>query len=222
MQIADRERRDLGAAQPDLQSDRQDRPVAQSGDGLFRWHVEQFARLRFREGEGRTFVAIDRRPLDLTDRVAHRVVVADQMLVERGQRRQPPADRRRRGVLGLAHVALPGDHRLVVGLAQFLGAGDRERAHEMLHVEPVGAPGARALLLLQPDFFFGDFGELVEEREPALVGADRDRQGAAVAFDHPIPPIVNFSGSRRPVFLFPLRTSTPDPRAHVAMARAFT
>ena len=82
MQIADRERRDLGAAQPDLQSDRQDRPVAQSGDGLFRWHVEQFARLRFREGEGRTFVAIDRRPLDLANGIACGVSVAHQVLVE--------------------------------------------------------------------------------------------------------------------------------------------
>jgi hypothetical protein len=82
------------------------------------------------------------------------------MLVERRQRRQPSADRRRCGVLGLAHEALPGDHRLVVGLAQFLGRRDAERPHEVLHVEPVGAPGARALLLLQPDFFFGDLGEL--------------------------------------------------------------
>ena len=33
---------------------------------------------------------------------------------------------------------LPGDQRLVVGLAQFLGRGDAERAHEVLHVEAVG------------------------------------------------------------------------------------
>jgi hypothetical protein len=61
-----------------------------------------------------------------------------------------------------AHEALPGDHRLVVGLAQLRRRGDRQRAHEVLNVEPVGPPGPRALLLLQPDFFFGNVGELVE------------------------------------------------------------
>ena len=118
MQIADLERGDLGAPQPDLQADRQDRAIAQAGDRILGRRVEQLARLRFREGEGRAFVAIDRRPLDLADRIPRGVAVADQVLVERRQRREPPADRRRRGVLGLAHVALPGDHRLVVGLAQ--------------------------------------------------------------------------------------------------------
>jgi hypothetical protein len=40
------------------------------------------------------------------------------------------------------------------------------------HVEPVGAASARALLLLQPDFFFGDRGELVERRQrPVAAGA---------------------------------------------------
>ena len=121
MQIADLERGDLGAPQTDLQADREDRPIAQTGDGIFCRRVEHFARLRFREGEGRAFVAIDRRPLDLADRVARGVVVADQVLIERGQRREPPADRRRRRVLGLAHKTFPGDHRLVVGLAQLAG-----------------------------------------------------------------------------------------------------
>jgi hypothetical protein len=82
VQIADLERRDLGAPQAHLQPDRQDRPVAQSGDGIFGRQVEQFARLRLREGEGRAFVAIDRRPLDLADRVARGVVVPDEMLIE--------------------------------------------------------------------------------------------------------------------------------------------
>jgi hypothetical protein len=31
----------------------------------------------------------------------------------------------------------------------------------------------RALLLLQPDFFFGDFGELIERRDPAASGVER-------------------------------------------------
>jgi len=148
VQIADRERRDLGAAQPDLQSDRQDRPVAQSGDRVLRRRVEHLTCLRFREGERRAFVAIDRRPLDLADRVARGMAVPHQVLVERRQRREPPADRRRCGMLSLAHEVLPGDHRLVVGLAQFLGRRDAERAHEMLHVLPVGPAGTRALLFL--------------------------------------------------------------------------
>jgi hypothetical protein len=42
--------------------------------------------------------------------------------------------------------------------------------HEVLHVELVDAPDASALLLLQPDFFFGDVGELVEGRQPAMAG----------------------------------------------------
>jgi hypothetical protein len=93
---------------------------------------------------------------------------------------EPPADRRRCRVLGLAHIALPGDHRLVVGLAQLGRCGDRERAHEVLRVEPVGAPGARALLLLQPDFFLWDVGELLQCRHPATAGVDRRWQGGDV------------------------------------------
>jgi hypothetical protein len=76
-------------------------------------------------------------------------------------------------VLALAHEALPGDHSFVVGLAQLRRRRDRERAHEVLHVEPVGAARAGALLLLQPDFFFGDLGELLERRHLAAAGVDR-------------------------------------------------
>jgi hypothetical protein len=142
--------------------------------------------LRFREGEVRAFVAVDRRPFDLADRVARGVVVPDQVLVERGQRREAPADRRRRRVLALAHVAFPGDHRLVVGLAQFRRRGDRERAHEVLDVEPVGAPGARALLLLQPDLFFRDVGEPVERRHLPVAGVEHRRQGRVVGHGRPV------------------------------------
>jgi hypothetical protein len=40
-------------------------------------------------------------------------------------------------------------------------------------VEPVGAAGLLALLLRQPDFFFGDGCELIERRElAAVIGAD--------------------------------------------------
>jgi len=158
VQDADRECCDLGAAQPDLQSDRQDRAIAQPGNRILGGQVEQFARLGFRESSGRPFVAIDRRPFDLADRVARGVMVADHVLVERGQRREPAADRRRRGVFDLAHEPLPGDHRLVVCVAQFRRRRDRQRAHEVLHVEPVGPPSARALLLGEPGFFLRDQG----------------------------------------------------------------
>ena len=89
VQIAGLERRNLGAPQPDLQSDRQDGAVAQPSNRVLRRHVEQFARLHLREGEGRAFVAIDRRPLDLADGIARGVAVPHQMLVERRQCREP-------------------------------------------------------------------------------------------------------------------------------------
>ena len=51
--------------------------------------IEQLARLRFRKGERRALVAVDRWPLDLGDRVLRGVAVPHQMLVERRQRREP-------------------------------------------------------------------------------------------------------------------------------------
>ncbi|MBV9826445.1 MAG: hypothetical protein JO001_12350 [Alphaproteobacteria bacterium] len=45
MQIADLERGDLGTAQPDLQPNRQNRTIAQTGDRVLGRRVEQFARL---------------------------------------------------------------------------------------------------------------------------------------------------------------------------------
>jgi hypothetical protein len=50
-----------------LQSDRDDRAIAQPSNRIFASQVEHLARLWFGEGEGRAFVAIDRRPLDLAD-----------------------------------------------------------------------------------------------------------------------------------------------------------
>lgn len=53
---------------------------------------------------------------------------------------------------------------------------DPERAHEMRHVEPLGAPGTRALLLGEPDFFLDeDLDELIEGRDPAAAGVERHR-----------------------------------------------
>jgi hypothetical protein len=53
-------------------------------------------------------------------------------------------------VLALAHEALPGDRRLVVGLAPLGRRRDRERVQEMRDIVPVGAPGAGALLASTP------------------------------------------------------------------------
>jgi len=64
VQVADPERRDLGAAQPDLEADRQQRAVAPAGDGVLGRRVEQLARLRLGERKRRAFVAIDRRARD--------------------------------------------------------------------------------------------------------------------------------------------------------------
>jgi hypothetical protein len=61
------------------------------------------------------------------------------------------------GLTLCAHVPFSGDYRLVVGLAQ-LGWLVIVSVR-MLHIETEGAAGARTLLLLQPDFFFGDVGE---------------------------------------------------------------
>ena len=63
---------------------------------------------------------------------------------------------------------------LVVRLAQLSPRRDRQRPHEVLHVEPVRAARARALLLVQPDLFFRDVGALLERRHPAPAGVDRN------------------------------------------------
>jgi hypothetical protein len=171
---------DLGAPQAHLQADGEDCPVAQAGDGIFGRRVEHLARLHLGEGERRAFAAIDRRPLDLADGIARGVAVAHQVLIERRQRREASVDRRRRGVLGFAHEAFPGDHRFVVGLAQLCRRDDPQPAHEVLHVEPVGAAGAGALLLGKP----GDLRELRHGGDPDHAGGgDRHWQCAGVV-DH--------------------------------------
>jgi hypothetical protein len=46
----------------------------------------------------------------------------------------------------------------------------------VLHVEPVGTPGPRALLLLQPDFFFGmsaSWSSVDARPRPVLIGAGK-------------------------------------------------
>ena len=86
------------------------------------------------------------------------------MLEQAGKRRKPAADGGRLGLIDLAHDALPGNHGAVVHLAQLVVGRDMQRAHEVPHVELVGAAGAFAFLLGEPDFFFGDVGERGEGR----------------------------------------------------------
>src|SRR5271167_4114616 len=43
VQVPNLERGDLGAAQPDLQDNREDRAIAQPGDGILRWRVAHLA-----------------------------------------------------------------------------------------------------------------------------------------------------------------------------------
>jgi hypothetical protein len=80
------------------------------------------------------------------------------------------------GAFLLALHPLPRYDGAMIDLTQGGCRGDAECPHEVPHVEPVGAAGLRTFLLRQPDFFFGDGGELVEPRE--LDGsAGRDGQG---------------------------------------------
>ena len=60
----------------------------------------------------------------------------------------------------LAHDPLPSSDGAMIDLAQHVGGGDAEGAHEVRHVELVGAAGASALLAGQPDLFLGDGGEV--------------------------------------------------------------
>jgi hypothetical protein len=46
---------------------------------------------------------------------------------------------------------------------------------KVLHVEAIRSPRARALLLLQPDGFFGDVGEVLDGRHTAGVDQGRTR-----------------------------------------------
>jgi len=57
---------------------------------------------------------------------------------------------------------------------------DRECPHEVFDIEPVGTAGARALLLREPDFFFGDLSKAGEGRNVARGSIGRNRQRAAV------------------------------------------
>ena len=89
------------------------------------------------------------------------------MLEQAGQGRETPAHGGSGRAFVLALHPFPSDDGAMIDLAQHVGAGNSERAHEVPHVEPICAAGLLALLLRQPDFFFGDGGEQVEPAELA-------------------------------------------------------
>ena len=81
------------------------------------------------------------------------------MFEQAGKRREAPAHGRGCSTFVLALYPLPGDDGPMIDLAQRGRAGDAEGAHEVAHVEPIGA--AWTLLLRR------DGGELVERGELA-------------------------------------------------------
>jgi hypothetical protein len=176
VQVADREGRDFGAPQPDLQatdnSARSRKPATVSSAGASSI-LRACALAKARVDPSSRLIA----GRDLGDRVAGGFTVADQVLEQTRQRGEPPADRRRRRALALAHEPLPRDHRLVVDLAQLGRRRDRQRAQEVRHIAPVGAAGAGALLALQSDFFLRDGGEGGDGRGQAVRARGTGRVG---------------------------------------------
>ena len=63
---------------------------------------------------------VDGRALHFGDRIVFDVIVTDKMLEQAGERREPAADGGRRGLVDLAHDALPGNHGAMVHLAQLV------------------------------------------------------------------------------------------------------
>jgi hypothetical protein len=178
VQIPNRQAGDLGPPQTNLQTNGENGTVAQPFDRRLVRRVEHLARVGLRERQCRTFVTVDRRPLDLRHRIFCHVAMADQVLEQAGQRGETPADRRWRGALGLAHRAFPGDDGTVIDPPQLLSRGDAERRHEVAHVEPVGAAGAGTLLTAEPDFFFRDVGEARDQGgQGRRLGGGRDDRG---------------------------------------------
>ena len=167
MKIADiRGRRSPRAA--DLQTYRENGAVAQTGNCVGWRCVENFPRLNFRNAA----VLPSMRLI-----VGRSTSNATTPWRTRCLNKLDSAARRRRTVECFAPSLfalhpLPGDDGAMMDLAQFVGAGNAERAYEMAHVEPVGTAGLWTLLLRQPHFFFGDGGELVERGELAAGGCD--------------------------------------------------
>ena len=93
------------------------------------------------------------------------MVVTLEMLEQAGQRREPAADGGRLGLIDLARDALPGNHCVVIHLAQFVVGLDAQCPHKMLHVELIGTARAFAFLLGEPDVFSRNVGERGDRRE---------------------------------------------------------
>ncbi len=60
----------------------------------------------------------------------------------------------------------------MVYLAQLAGRADAKCSHEVRHIEPVGATGARALPLSKPNLFFGNRRERGDGRKARHVRLD--------------------------------------------------
>jgi hypothetical protein len=98
------------------------------------------------------------------------------VLEQAGQGRKAAAHGCRCRSFLFAPQSFPRDDGTVIDLTQRVRGRDAKGAHEVVHVEPVGAVGLRALLLRQPDLFFGDGRERIERGE--FAGApDRNRSG---------------------------------------------
>lgn len=115
--------------------------------------------------------------------------VSHQALEQAGKGRQASAHSGSGGAFLLALHPFPGDDGAVIDLAQCGRGRDPEGAHEVLHVEPVGAAGLRTLLLRQPDFFFGDGSERFEWGElPRRLGREGTGGILIQCPPHPSPP----------------------------------
>ena len=120
VKVADIQRGDLRAAESDLQPDRKNGAVAQTGERVGRRRVEHFARLCFREGGGAALVAIDRRAAHIDDGITGDDAMPHQVLEQAGQRGQAAAHGRRFRAFLFALHPLPGDDGAMIDLAQLL------------------------------------------------------------------------------------------------------
>jgi hypothetical protein len=59
VQVPDDERGDFGASQPDLQTDRQNRPVPQPFNGIVSGMIKDFPGVRRRKRQRRPFLAVN-------------------------------------------------------------------------------------------------------------------------------------------------------------------
>jgi hypothetical protein len=93
-----------------------------------------------------------------------------------------------------------------------------ECPHEVPHAEPIGAARLRALLLRQPNFFFGDGGKLVETAEmasSACSGGNRDRHSVTTTTAVPAAMPAIASGTvRQSAMIIPFPAIEADKSIH--------